>query len=207
MDPESNLAETQIDPEVKSSETTCLICHHAITPGQDVFLPCAHRYHMYCMEAYGDAQGCSWQQLPCPACKSVPAHHGDDSIAGLNMNAAAAGEGDPEIEMILDDHLSTTMPSDEDLEMNLDDDIDIPRAAPKADAKAKAKSKAKAKAKAKATSPTDNAIDSTIPAPKAEAKAKAKASAKAKAKAKAKAQHAMIPPVHPTMYGATFAYG
>ena len=55
--------------------------------------------------------------------------------------------------------------------------------------------------------PNDDIEITILPAPKAEAKAKAKASAKAKAKAKAKAQHAMIPPVHPTMYGATFAYG
>ena len=80
---------TQEDPEVRSCETMCAICHQPITAVQrDEYLPCAHRYHAVCMEEYGVAMGCQWQDLPCPTCKVVPAHvQAPEQLQLLNMNA------------------------------------------------------------------------------------------------------------------------
>ena len=51
----------------------CIICQCAIDDqGDREVLPCAHKFHLTCLEEYGATAGKSYLDLPCGMCKLVP---------------------------------------------------------------------------------------------------------------------------------------
>ena len=51
----------------------CGICSDVLKDGAPVHgLPCAHAFHLECLDAYGKARGMNFERLPCPTCKKIP---------------------------------------------------------------------------------------------------------------------------------------
>ena len=60
-------------PREEEEEKTCSICSDILMDGAAVHgLPCAHVFHLECLDAYGNARGQHFERLPCPTCKKVP---------------------------------------------------------------------------------------------------------------------------------------
>ena len=71
----------------------CGICSDVLKDGCPVHgLPCAHVFHLECLDAYGQARGMHFEKLPCPTCKKIPldlAKQGIRQRAEMRMQARA----------------------------------------------------------------------------------------------------------------------
>ena len=51
----------------------CGVCADILNDGCPVHaLPCAHTFHLECLQSYGEARGKHFEGLPCPTCKKIP---------------------------------------------------------------------------------------------------------------------------------------
>ena len=70
----------------------CAICHDCISEDEENrFLPCAHNFHLDCLEAYARAKQTDVDNLPCPECRIIPSHAASDG--GALPGAAPGGLG------------------------------------------------------------------------------------------------------------------
>jgi hypothetical protein len=66
------MAAPELADTLVQDEEVCPICLVAIDKEDVQHLPCAHKFHLECLETYADTKGEHWADMKCVKCKTIP---------------------------------------------------------------------------------------------------------------------------------------
>ena len=67
----------------------CAICQTQLDPSGATVLPCAHKFHPDCTDAYAENEGKHFADMPCPECRIIPSEALSRELEPLDVAVAA----------------------------------------------------------------------------------------------------------------------